>query len=370
MKILLVTNKVRAYALGFENVFKPLLLLGHEVIWAADFSDFTGDKSVIPCKTVQIDIYSYPLHKTNIKAYKQIKRIIREEKIEAVQCSTPIGGTLARLAAWRCGVKNVIYVAHGFLFFKGAPLINRTIYKLPEILLSRVTDTLITIVDEDYQAAKSLKLRGNKKPYMVHGAGINVGVQVSIDKSNKRKELGFNDSDIIVASAGDLNPNKNNKTIIEAFSLIKDKHIHYAICGTGMLKEELKRLARDLGVENNVHFLGFRKDMPEILAASDIFVMPSFREGLPRAIMEAMDLGLPCIGSKTRGIADLIDEGKGGFISKPKDAKGFATVIENLAANPVLREQFGQYNKDKVKVYSKDVVIEELTNIYKEVLTK
>ena len=135
-----------------------------------------------------------------------------------------------------------------------------------------------------------------------------------------------------------------------------------------MLEEDLKKLAKNLGVENNIHFLGFRGDMPEVLAASDIFVMPSFREGVPRSILEAMDLGLPCVGSKTRGIADLIDEGKGGYISKPKDAEGFAKVISKLGENPELRMQFGQYNRVKVKHYSKDIVMEELTNIYGKVL--
>lgn len=368
MKILFVTNKVRAYALGFENVFIPLLSLGHEIVWAADFSDFVGDRNKIPCKTVQIDIYSYPFHRTNIKAYKQIKHIIKEEKIEAIQCSTPIGGTLARLAAWRCGVKNVIYTAHGFMFFKGAPFVNRTLYKWPELLLARVTDTLITIIEEDYHAAQSFRLRGNTKPYMIHGAGINVGVQVNIDKSKKRKELGLNDSDIVVVSAGDLNPNKNNRIVIEAFSHIKNKHIHYALCGTGMLEEELKQLAKKLGVEDNIHFLGFRSDMPEILASSDIFVMPSFREGVPRAIMEAMDLGLPCVGSKTRGVADLIEDGKGGFVIKPNDSMGFAKVITELAEKPEMRQRFGQFNKEKVKMYSKEIVRKELTDIYRKVL--
>lgn len=368
MKVLLVTNKVRTYALGFENVLIPLLSLGHEIVWAADFSDFVGDIKKIPCKTIQIDIYSYPFHRTNIKAYKQLKQIIKEEKIEAIQCSTPIGGTLARLAAWRCGVKNVIYAAHGFMFFNGAPLINRTLYKWPELLLARVTDTLITIIEEDYRAAQSFKLRGNTKPYMIHGAGVNVGVQVNIDKSKKRKELGLNDSDIVVVSAGDLNPNKNNRIVIEAFSHIKNKHIHYAICGTGMLEEDLKKLAKRLGVEDNIHFLGFRRDMPEILASSDIFVMPSFREGVPRAIMEAMDLGLPCVGSKTRGIADLIEDGKGGFVSNAKDSVGFAKVITKLAENPEMRYRFGQFNKGKVKMYSKEIVRKELTDIYKKVL--
>lgn len=367
MKILMVTNKVRTYSLGHQNVIIPMLSLGHEVIWAADFSDFVGEESAVPCRMEQIDIFSYPFHLTNIKAYRKIKRLIKDEKIEAVYTSTPIGSTLSRIAAWQCDIKRVVYAAHGFLFFNGAPFINRTLYKIPDILLAKVTDYLITINEEDFRAAQSIKLRSGAKPYMIHGAGVNVGVKVDVNKSEKRKELGFSDSDIIVVSAGDLNPNKNNRVVIEAFSHISNKRIHYAICGAGILEKELKELAKSLGVESNVHFLGYRTDMPQILASSDILVMPSFREGVPRAILEAMDLGLPCVGSKTRGIADLIEEGKGGYICKPKDAHGYAVAIMKLAENKDICKQFGEFNSKKAKGYSTEIVREELTKIFKEV---
>ena len=117
MKILMVTNKVKTFALGFQNVLEPLEKLGHEVIWAADFSKFVADKSVIPCKIEQIDINTNPFNKNNIIAYKQILRIIDYYNIEAVMCSTPIGGMIARLAAKKKKIKPVLYEAHGFFFF-------------------------------------------------------------------------------------------------------------------------------------------------------------------------------------------------------------------------------------------------------------
>ena len=147
MRVLLVTNRVKTYALGFQNIFEPLAGLGHEIIWAADFSGFVADKSTIPCKIEQIDIASNPFNPTNIKAYRQICGLIRKHNIEAIQCSTPIGGALARLAGAKMGVKPVIYAAHGFLFFKGAPLINRTVFKWEEQWLARYTDALITITE-------------------------------------------------------------------------------------------------------------------------------------------------------------------------------------------------------------------------------
>ena len=159
MKVLMVTNKVKTYALGFQNVIEPMLEQGHELVWAADFSGFLGDISVVPCKTEQIDINSNPLKPTNLKAYRQLLQIIDRHNIEAVMCSTPIGGMLGRLAAKAKKISPVIYAAHGFLFFKGAPFINRTVYRFQEELMARWTDVLVNINEEDYHAAEDFKLQ-------------------------------------------------------------------------------------------------------------------------------------------------------------------------------------------------------------------
>ena len=365
MRILMVTNKVKTYALGFQNIFLPLKKLGHEIIWAADFSQFVADKSIIPCKIEQISINTNPLNSNNIKAYKQILHIIDKYQIDGVLCSTPIGGALARLAAKKRKIRPVVYEAHGFLFFKGAPLINRTIYKWEEVLLAHYTDVLITITNEDYCVAEKLKLRSKKKPYLVHGAGVNVGVKVNVDKVQKRTELNIPKDAFVIVSAGELNKNKNTEVVVRALGKMKDKRVHYLACGVGAEKNNLMRLAKELEVSSQFHLMGYRTDMPEILAISDAFTMMSFREGMPRALLEAMDLGLPCVGSDTRGIRDLIDP-DGGFICNPKDPDAFSNAFGILLGNPVLRGKMGEYNRGKVKAYSSEVVKEELYKIYKE----
>lgn len=365
MRILMVTSRVKTYALSFQNIFDPLLRLGHEIIWAADFSGFVADKSVIPCTIKQIDIDSNPFKLTNIRAYKQICELIKKNKIDAIQCSTPIGGALARLAGKRMGIRPVIYTAHGFLFFKGAPLINRTLYKWEEEWLAHYTDALITIIDEDFEEAKKLKLRSGTRPYLIHGAGVNVGVTVSVDRIEKRKSIGIPENAFLIVSAGDLNKNKNTKVMVRALKELGDPSVHYISCGVGAEEQNLRELAKSLGVDNQFHLLGYRTDMPELMAVSDAFVMMSFREGLPRSLMEAMDLGLPCIGSDTRGIRDLIDP-EGGYICNPRKPVEFAEAIKKLRICEC--KSMGEHNKEKVKGFSKDVVRHELYNIYDEIL--
>lgn len=365
MRVLMVTNKVKTYALGFQNVIEPMLEQGHELVWAADFSGFLGDMSVIPCKTEQIDINSNPLKPTNLKAYRQLLRIIDRHGIEALMCSTPIGGMLGRLAAKAKRISPVIYAAHGFLFFKGAPFINRTVYRFQEELMARWTDVLININEEDYHAAENFKLRGMKKHYLIHGAGVKVGQRVQIDRAAKRKELDVPESAVVIVSAGFLNPNKNNRVVIEALEKLKDSRYCYLICGDGELKEALASLAHQLGVENQVKFLGYRTDIMEIFAASDIFVMPSFREGVPRALLEAMDLGLPCVGSNTRGIRELIGEnGEGGYVCDPRSPEEFAEAFGKIIAVEDDKVTMIYRNQKIVHQYSTETVREEMSRIY------
>ena len=167
---------------------------------------------------------------------------------------------------------------------------------------------------------------------------------------------------------GDVIPRKNYKTIIESISIIKNSKVHYIICGKGSQIEELKAYAKSLGVEKQIHFLGFRTDIIELSLMSDFFMFASSQEGLPRSTMEAMCAGKPCIVSKVRGHVDLIDEGKGGFLIPPFDAEGFAKAIIRLIENPHLREEMGNYNREKVKAFDIEIVKKKILEIFKETL--
>ena len=366
MKILIISNKVKTFSLGYQNTISQFLKLGHELVWAADFSGFvSGDLAQIPAKTEQISINTNPLNTTNIKAYKQIKQIIDKHSIEGIYCTTPIGGALGRLAGSSKKIRPVVYSAHGFLFFKGAPLINRTVYKWEEVLLAHCTDAIITITEEDYQAAQKLKLRSGRKPYLVHGAGVNTGVKVDTSREEKRKSLDIPDDAFVIVSAGELNKNKNTEVIVRALAEMDDKNVFYLACGVGPEKENLEKLAKELNLSDRFRLLGYRTDMPEIMACADVFTMMSFREGMPRAVLEAMDLGLACVGSDTRGVRDLIKP-EGGFICDPKDPEAFARAFKYLYDHPEDRKKMGQFNRSGVKNYSSEVVRGELYEIFKK----
>lgn len=308
--------------------------------------------------------------KSNIIAYKNMMKILRSGDVEVIHCNTPIGGLIGRICGKRAKVPKVIYTAHGFHFYKGAPIIKGTIFKLAEKIMARYTDAIITMNEEDYKAAQEFKLRNNGKVYYVPGVGVNTidYKNIVVDKKRVRSELGLNQEDIVLIAMGDLIRRKNYKTSIKAIANAANPNLHFLICGRGPELNNLQKLAKELGVERQIHFLGFRTDIKELLAVSDIFLFTSYQEGLPRSMMEAMASGLPCVSSKIRGVVDLIEDDKGGFLSNPDDIEGFADAINTLAENENSRKTMGANNRKEIKNYDIENVKEKIKEIYEEVL--
>ncbi len=349
---------------------KPAVKLGYEAFVGLG-EGVEKVVSPVPVRFFESYIYRNPLAvKDNYRAFKALTRVIKENNVEVIHCNTPVGGLIGRLAGKRCKVKKVIYQAHGFHFYKGAPLLNWLLYYPVERLLAHFTDAIITINNEDYERAKKLKLRNDGKVFYVPGVGINTQEyrNLSVDRLEKRKEINVSQDDFVFLSVGRLDTNKNNKVLIEAVAKVNNPKVKLVLCGDGKERSFLEDLSKTLGVENQIIFLGNRTDMKEIYSVSDCLLMASFREGLSRTIMEAMSSGLPCVVSNIRGNVDLIEDGINGYLCNPADAQSFADAINNITTNDELREKMSNANLQKIMKYDVSVVEKEITEIYKEVL--
>lgn len=182
--------------------------------------------------------------------------------------------------------------------------------------------------------------------------------------SKFRKELKINDDDILLISMGDLIKRKNYVTAIKSVAKVKNSKIHYVICGDGPERENLEKLAIQLKLDKRIHFLGFRTDIKELLAISDIFLFTTLQEGLPRSMMEAMSSGLPCIASKIRGVTDLIDNGHGGYLCNAVDEDEFAKYINILSDNCYIRKEMGKNNLRKIEKFDTKNIINIMNEIY------
>lgn len=366
MKLLYVTtisNTVNAFLIPH---IKMLIDEGHQVDVA-----FNVEQEVKPeiyemgCKIHQLPLERSPLKKDNFRAYKMLKKIIISEGYDLVHTHTPIASAIVRLVCRNLNNVRVFYTAHGFHFFKGAPILNWLVYYPVEKWLARYTDTLITINKEDYERAKS-KFKAKRVEY-IPGVGIDLEKfsTVEIDRNLKCSELDLPKDAFVVLSVGELNKNKNHEVVIRAIGKIDNPNINYIICGQGKLEGYLRDLSKELSIENQVHLLGFRKDIPEICKIADLFAFPSYREGLSVALMEAMANGLPVVCSNVRGNSDLIEDGKGGYLIEPVDVEGFAKYINELISDSEIRIEFGGFNHKKIEKYSIENVLCEMEKIYK-----
>ena len=291
--------------------------LGYKVEVACNFEDrsvWTSERVhsfVQVMKGMQISMHQidFPRNPSDMKhllhAWRQMDRLIAKNGYTGIHCHTPVAAALTRIIAHRYKVR-VVYTAHGFHFYQGASWKNWLIYYPIEWILSRWTDTLITINQEDYELAK--KRFHAKRTVYVQGVGIDVA-RFSCHMESEaacllRESLGIHKGDIAILSVGELSTRKNHAQVIRALAHLNIPDVNYYIVGQGS-QEALLDVARECNMLQRVRLLGFRTDIPELLHAMDLFVLPSLQEGLPVALMEALASGIPCLASRIRGNVDL-----------------------------------------------------------------
>lgn len=318
MKKVLFTATVDSHILHFHIPYlKWFKEQGYEVHVATN-----GNKEIPYCDVKHVVSFERkPFKANNLRAIKQLKKIINEEKFNIIHCHTPMGSVVTRIAAMKARKKyntKVIYTAHGFHFFKGAPLINWMVFYPVEKWLSNYTDCLITINKEDYNLANN-KFKA-KQIELVNGVGVDknkFNFEMSTEeKHDLRKKLGLKDDDFVMTIVGELNKNKNQIMAIETMRKLtkKDNKIKLLLVGTGELEEYYKNKVKEYDLEGNVIFAGYRKDIPKLLKISNCLLSISLREGLPVNVMEAKINLTPVIATKCRGNIDLIENQKDGLI--------------------------------------------------------
>lgn len=358
-----------------ENVNRPCL----QTALKMGYTVFFGVNRVNPDELVcELPVFLFDAHtyrslfdlKSNIIAFRNLSKIIRAHDIEVIHCNTPVGGMIGRLCGRWHGVKKVIYTVHGFHFYKGAPLINRTILRWAEQIMARWTDAIITMNKEDFESAKQFTLRSGGKVYSMPGVGIDVSQyrNTVAPRQEIREGLGIHEDDILLISMGDLIPRKDYQTAIRAIAKAQDKRLQYCICGTGSEFKALQSLSRTLNIAEQIHFLGHRSDIKELLKASDLFLLTTSQEGLPRSLMEAMASGLPCIASKVRGNVDLLDDGINGSLCDPQDVDAFADAICSLADDPGACKRYVQNSWLVIERYDISRVQVVVERIYQDVI--
>ena len=355
MKILYVTT------IGITMGFFPALIQrlidnGHRVDLACNDreSPVSPNFREMGCKIHTLSCTRSPFSAGNIAAVKELRELVIKERYDIVHCHTPIAAACTRLACRGLGCK-VIYTAHGFHFYKGAPLKNWLIFYPVEKFCAPMTDLLITINREDYALAQK-RLKAKQVLY-VPGVGVDLEAFTPGDGSALRQQLDIPFENKVLLSVGELSHRKNHEILIRAAAEIPNTTV--VIAGAGPLEDQLKVLAAELSCD--VRFLGYRRDIAELCRMCDVFVLPSIHEGLPVSLMEAMACGKPVCCSHIRGSVDLVDT-QGGVTFDPHSVADCRRALQETLAGD--SAAMGQRDRKTVQAFSTPAVIDQMLPLY------
>ena len=317
-------------------------------------------------KIYNIPFSRNPLSPKNLKAFYKLINIQRENKYDIIHVHTPVASIYGRLLKLIYPNIKTIYTAHGFHFYDGAPMLNWIIYYPIERVMANLTDMIITINDEDYERAKLFNI---KETYKINGVGVDLS-KYSTDCANKievREKLNLNEDDFVIIMIAEVNKNKNHKQMIDAIKILTDRGINNikVICaGEGPILDEIKSYVDERKLQNNIKMLGYRNDINELIVACDIGILMSYREGLPKNIMELMACGKPVVGTDIRGIRDLIEHNVNGYLVNVGDSEDTADKIEKIYREEAIFKNMSLNASEIIKNYSLDKVLNQLDIVY------
>lgn len=365
-KILYITTVSGTINAFLVPHIKQLIKQGYKVDIACKITTPISKELIdIGVEIFEVSFSRNPLDYNNIKAYKKLCDIQNKQGYDIIHVHTPIAGLYGRLLKVKFHKIKTIYTVHGFHFYKGAPKKNWMIYYPIEKIMSKFTDTIITMNEEDYNQALKFNI---KNTYKINGVGIDLSHYNPklYNKDEVRKELGLRDDDFVIVMIAEVNKNKNHIQMIKAIEILKKKGIEVkVICaGKGPLLENIKEEIRQRNLDENIFMLGFRSDIPKLITACDIGMLLSYREGLPRNIMELMAYGKPVIGTNIRGIRDLVIDNKTGYLVEVNDYLELANKINRLKHDSSLIKIMSKKSYKNIILYDIENILNDLEKIY------
>ena len=366
-KVLYVTTVSRTINAFLIPHINMLLDNGYEVHCACSI-DKPVDKELQRrgVKIFEVPFSRNPLGIGNIKAFIKLEELQRINDYDIVHVHTPIAAIYGRLLKLNFPSLRIIYTAHGYHFLKGGSKLGWILYYPIEKIMAKFTDVTININKEDYEITKE-KLKP-KKCYLLNGVGLDLDKYKKLSSKEiqeKRKEFGLKDKDFVVLMIAEINKNKNHIQLINAMDILKDKYpnIKVLCIGDGTLKESLDKQIILRNLQNNIFMLGYRLDVNKLINISDIGILLSRREGLPRNIMEFMACGRKVIATDIRGCRDLICDETIGTLVNVDDYESTAKAIEKYY---ILNDKSFEVSEE-IRKYDIESINSELLKIYEDV---
>lgn len=311
-----------------------------------------------------------PYSPANVRAFWRLRALMKEQRFVLIHVHTPVAAFMGRYLCRSISRGPVLYTVHGFHFYRGAALVNWLVYYAAERIAARWTDGLIVMNGEDLASARKLGFVEGENLFFVHGVGVDLALYAGGEgEAVLRAEFGLEAGEVMVGCVAELTASKDHQFLLRAWQKLRERcsSARLFLVGGGKLGSALQKKVAMEKIPG-VHFLGHRRDVPLILQETDIFVLVSEREGLPKSVMEAMAAGKPVVVSNVRGNRDLVEHEKTGLLVERGDIGGLAAALERLIAGPELRDKMGRAGAARIKDYGLEKVLEEMSVIYRRYL--
>lgn len=350
-----------------RNTF--LTVLGHDRTrfrvgliygWAAERSEEEAAqlaRDVTALRLAGVSLYEVPSLVREVRPLRDacatwaLWHIFRRERPDIVHTHTSKAGAVGRVAAWFAGVPVIIHTPHGHIFYGYyGPTISWVI-RLVERLLALITDRIVTLTERGIDEHVRLGIAPKEKFVAIpSGIALSVFRSVRVDPVAKRRELGIPAEGPIIGTVGRLVPIKGHECLLKAVPLVLAEcpRATFVVLGDGPLLGRLRQVAAERGISDHVRFLGVRTDVPECLATFDLFAFPSINEGMGRALVEAMAMGVPVVATNVGGIPDVVVDGETGLLVPPGDDRALADALLELLRDPARRQEYGQGARRRV----------------------
>ena len=360
-----------SHVANFSKFNRPFMRWFRALGWEVHYASM-GEEEIPDCdKSFVIPFRRSPLDVKNIVAIRKLAQIIAQESYALIHCHTPMGGVVTRLAAKKYRKKQnlkVLYTAHGFHFYKGAPLINWLVYYTVEKWLARYTDRLITINEEDYQRAVRRRFRSGSI-HKIDGVGVNLtrfSPVIGGEKANLRETYGYGVDDFILLYVAEFIPRKNHRFLLRNLQELRERipNLRILLAGKGELLADCQEECAALEMDDIVDFLGYRNDIDKLCQLSDVLLSTSKQEGLPINVIEAMASGLPVVCTNIRGHSDAVVDGQGGFLVNVDDDAALTDAVMRLYSDKALKTMQGAYNRTACDKFSVEKAVEAMAEIY------
>jgi glycosyltransferase involved in cell wall biosynthesis len=367
-----VDEQVKLSILGLGDEFEFHLLTGRE-IQSQDFHNIPGLKIYV-CKWMVPNFN--PI--LDLFALIWIKRFLKTNKFDLVHTHETKSSFLTRLAFSKKLLTPLIYGIHGVVFNDPRSNLGNKIYEFLERSTIGKADQLIA-VSEDVKSEYLIRNIGTGMPWEVIYSGVDVSKFISSQPAENfirlRTSLGIADQDLVIVNIGRFSISKNQKDTIQAFKRICDQNpsinFRLILVGEGPEKSNCEFLVEDLGLAKKVKFVGFQKSIEEYLAISEINVITSLREGLPRVVVESSLAGIPTVGYQVEGISEIVSDQKSGLIVPQGDLEALVLGINELVLDAEKRRKFGILAREiALRNWSHESMNNRLRILYRNLLQR